>query len=267
MKHRKARKPARRKKARSAAQKAATRALVALMHGRKAGAPRKHPKRTRKAHRHGKVRKPTVKAGFSGGKHRPVVIFKGGRIRRPKKSRIRPHAKFVNPFLGELAVLGNPRRRHHMKHRRSLMLTNPVKGSIAALTEGPKSMMKMEFIKDAVSVGVGYMLPNMVIYKMPGWARDAHWKIYASKVVVVSALAGMAGIISKRAQKAVLLGGAVSILQDLYVDFIAPRIFAMSAPAAAPAGTSTYYGMDAYYGGHELGDMDLGGVGSLADTY
>ena len=262
--------PAKRKKGRTAAQKAATRALVALNKAKRAGAApaKSHSKKGGKAKGH---RKPTIAKGLSSGKHRPVVLGgPHGQLRRPKRSRLSPQARFLNPFLGELAVLGNPRRRHHaMKHRKSIMLRNPIKGSIAAITEGPKSMMKMDFIKDAVSVAAGFVLPNMVITKLPAWARDQHWKVYASKVVVVSMLAGVSGIVSKRVQKAILLGGGISIIMDLYADFILPRL--SPAPAVpAPAATSTYFGTDGlstYYGGHEVGDMELGGAYSLADTY
>lgn len=272
MKHRKTHKVRRGSRRRSAAQKAATRKLVALMKAKRAhkvsrkSRPAKRHRRT--AHRRAS-HKPSIKAGLSVGKHRPVVhVRAGGKLARPKRSRIRPHARFVNPFLGELAVLGgNPRRKRRHTMKSMSLLRNPIKGTLAALTQGPKEMVKVEFLKDAVAVAGGFVLPNMVISKLPASLRDSQWKVYACKVATVSLLAGVSGMVSKRVQKAVLLGGGISILLDLYADFVAPRIAGVAAPAA-PAGTSTYFGMDAYYGGHDgVGESVVDGVGDLAETF
>jgi len=239
MKHKK-------KHRRSAAQKAATKKMLAALHAKKAA-----PRKARKAKR----RKAGKSLLSSRGKHRPVVHVKHGRMYRGKRSTIPSHATFANPFLSELALVGNPRRKRRTKvakrksHRRikySVMRLNPG-GALAKVLSGPKEMIRMDFVKEAASVAVGFVLPNMVVTRLPTNFRDATWKVYASKVVVVSGLSALAAMWNKKVSRAVMLGGGISILLDLYADYILPNIGGATASAAPK--TSAYYGMDAYYGG------------------
>jgi hypothetical protein len=248
MKHRKHR--------RSAAQKAATKKLVSLMKAKRAG---KAP-RVRKA-RHHKRRSLLSRRG----RHRPVVKVSRGRLYRPKRSTIPSRSTFANPFMGELALIGNPMKRRHkaMKkhrksrrsHRRSMTLFRNPMGALAGVTAGPREMIRMEFVKEAASMAVGFMVPGLLITRLPAFMIDATWKRYASKIVLVGLTSSIAGAITnKKVARAVLLGGGLSVLLDVYTDFIAPQVMKIGAPAAAPAqpaGTSVYYGtdgMETYYG-------------------
>lgn len=210
---------------------------------------------------------------LSAGRHRPVVIRKAGKLYRPKRSSIASHATFANPFLGGLAVMGNPRRRKsHRKARRSSrrssrsmsIFRNPLGSSLSGITSAPRQMISKDFLTEASAVAVGFVLPNIVMTSLPAQMRDARWKGYASKVAVVAVLAGASGMVSKRVSKAILLGGGVSLLLDLYTDFVAPMIHGVMTPSA-PSGTAAFYGegndpgMGAYYGepgnpGSGLGD-------------
>lgn len=233
---------------------AAGRAKMAAKRARKAAPKARKP---RKAH---KVR------AAKGGLHRPVVRVKKGRLyRRPGSTLIHPHATFANPFLGEIAMLGNPRkRRSHRRHR--LAWANPP--GVRQLTGGIREMASMSFVQDAVSAAAGFVLPNVVVAWLPPVMRDATWKVYGSKALVVAALAAGAGVASKKVAKMVLLGGGISIMLDLYADFVQPMIQRTSAPAA-PAGTSAYYGTAEDRGvGAYFGTADDRGMGaSIADTF
>lgn len=210
----------------------------------------------------------------SEGRHRPVVKVVRGRLVRPKRSSIPARASFVNPnpFLGELAMIGNPRRKrkharrsYRRSHRRSSsrLFHNPGGKALAAVFAGPKEMASMEFVKDAASVAAGFVLPNMIVAKLPAQFRDSRPKLYVSKVVVIAGVSAAASVVSKRAAKMILLGGGVSLLLDLWMDFAAPMIAGAGAGAAhAPApGTGVYYGPEVgvYYGGE--------GAASVAESF
>jgi hypothetical protein len=150
--------------------------------------------------------------------------------------------------------MGNPRRRksrksHRRSHRRSRSLySNPAFGGVLS---APKELIKKDFMTEAASVAAGFVLPNLVMARLPAAFRDATWKGYASKVAVIAVLSGAAKMVSARASRAILLGGGVSLLLDVYADFIAPAIGGMTRPGTA--GVDAYYGdradgMGAYYG-------------------
>ena len=215
--------------------KASAAQLRALAKGRATLAARRHKK-------------------HSGTKTRRIVK-RHHAVKHTKKRRARriSHMAFPNPFLGELALAGNPRRKHTMKHRRKshrrarrggLLRLNPG-GALAAITAGPREMISGEFVKEAVSVTAGFLVPGFLMPRLPLVLRDATWKAYASKMVLVGGISAVAGMaVSKRVGKLVLLGGGVSILMDLYADFVAPMLSGVMAPrAVAPSsGTSMYYG-------------------------
>lgn len=247
-----------RKKKASAKQIAARKRFAAMA---KSGAFRKKshaaPKRKVKRRRHAR-RKSLLS---SKGRHRPVVHVRKGRLYRPRRSSIPSRATFANPFLGELAVIGgNPMKRrkksHKRTHRRSRRLhRNPGAALIArplsALTAGPREMIKVGFLQEAASVAVGFVAPNLLLPMLPLWARDARWKVYASKAVLVGAVASAAGAVtSKRVRDAILLGGGVSILLDAWADFVAPAVGGPSLreDMGAYYGEPTNEGVAAYYG-------------------
>lgn len=250
---------------RSPAQKAATKKMLAALHAkkhRKAAAPRKA---RRKQHR---------KSLLSvSGKHRPVVHVRKRRMYRGSRSTIPSHAAFANPFLSELALVGNPRKgrrhkmakRHHRRTRRSYGLRLNPSGALQKVLSGPKEMIRMDFVKEAASVAVGFVLPNLVINRLPTTFRDATWKVYASKVVVVSGLSAVAGIWNKRISRAIMLGGGISILLDLYADFLAPYIGAATAAAAPKAGAYYGDGIGTYYGTDGVGEGE--GAPDLAEAF
>jgi hypothetical protein len=159
-------------------------------------------------------------------------------------------------------MIGNPRRKRRKSrksHRRSSRRThsNPGGRAMTAITSPIKEMATMDFAKDAASVAAGFILPNMVVARLPAVMRDSRLKVYGSKALVVAGLSAASSMVSKRAAKMVLLGGGVSILLDLWVDWVAPMV----GGASAPAGTGVYYGddnMGVYYGD---------GVGSLAESF
>lgn len=213
------------------------------------------------------------KKALSAGKHRPVVIRKRHKLYRPKRSSIAKHARFANPFLGGIVTMGNPRRRkshkksHRRSHRRSRgmrLFSNPMAGVMAA----PKQMMSKSYIVEAASVGAGFLLPNAVLSRLPANWRNSTVKAYASKVAVVAVLSTVAGKISKRAGQAILLGGGVSLLLDVYADFIAPKIASMGAGAAAApaAGVSTFYGGQDQGVNTFYGDSAMSGLSGAGDS-
>lgn len=174
--------------------------------------------------------------------------------------------------------MGNPRRRKSRKsHRRARrssrsmsIFRNPVGGLVRSVSSGPREMLSKSFLTEAASVAVGFVLPNMVMTSLPTSMRDAKWKGYASKVAVVAVLAGGASMVSKKVSKAILLGGGVSLLLDLYADYIAPTIHGVIAPAA-PTGTAAFYGnpgdpgMGAFYG--NPGDPGLSDGASIGEAF
>lgn len=178
----------------------------------------------------------------------------------PKRrhSRRKRHAHhFVNPFAGTLMTMGNPprkrrhhmaRRKHHRRHHRRA-LSNPF--SANALLAAPKEMISPEFIMEAAGVAAGFVLPNMAMNYLPvGW-RSSVLTYYASKVGTIAVLSAAGGMVSKRVAKFVLVGGTVSLLLDLYTEFMKGTSPVATAPAGttAPA-TNTFYGnLSAYYGG------------------
>lgn len=176
--------------------------------------------------------------------------------------------------------MGNPRRRKSRKarrsHRRSRSVSvfrNPL-GSLSGITSAPKEMLSKDFLTEAASVAVGFVLPNIVMTSLPTTLRDARWKGYASKVAVVAILSGASSMVSKRVSKAILLGGGVSLLLDLYTDFLAPMIHGTAtAAASAPAATASFYGnpgdpgagMGAFYG--NPGDPGLSDGAAIGEAF
>lgn len=249
----------------SPAQIAARKKFAATFGGKKS---KSSPKRVKKARRKSRRASSILS---KEGKHRPVVIVRKRRLVRPKRSTIPSLATFKNPFLGELAMIGNPRKRrksHKKSHRRSsrrshgmTLFSNPGGKALSAVLAAPREMATAEFAKDAASVAAGFVLPNMIVAKLPANLRDSRVKVYGSKVAVIAGLSAAASIVSKRAAKMVLLGGGVSLLLDAWVDWIAPAL-GQGGPAA-PAGTGVYYGdndgVGVYYG--------TDGVGSLAESF
>lgn len=171
--------------------------------------------------------------------------------------------------------MGNPRRRksHRKSHRRTRrssrsmsIFRNPLGASLSGITAAPRQMISKDFLMEAASVAVGFVLPNIVMTNLPASLRDSRLKGYAAKVAVVAVLAGASGMVSKRVSKAILLGGGVSLLLDLYTDFVAPMIHGVVAPA--PAATAAFYGnpgdpgMSAFYG--NPGDPGVSGLGDGA---
>ncbi len=179
------------------------------------------------------------------------------------KARRRSH-RFVNPYAGTLAVLGNPRKRrhkhmarkrHHRHHRRSH--SNPF--SANALLATPKEMISSDNLMSAASVAAGFVLPNMAMNYLPATWRSTTITYYVSKVGTVVALTAVGSMVSKRIAKFILLGGSVSILLDLYTEWMSGK---SPAPAVAPTtttapATSAFYGnLSAYYGGM-VNDFDV----------
>ena len=252
-----------RRRAASPAQLAARKKFAAKYGGKKRKAKPSRPKAKRRKRR-----------TLGLGRHRPVVIRKRTGLYRPKRSTLKPHAAFKNPFLGQLAVIGgNPmskrksrkgRKSRRRSSRRSVSIfRNPLGSSLSGITSAPRQMISKDYLMEAAAVAVGFVMPNVLMVKLPDTMRDAQWKGYASKVLVVAVLAGGSSAVSKRVGKAILLGGGVSILLDLYTDFVAPMVMGMGAESPAPAsGTSAYFGeggdpgVGAYYG--EGGDPGSG---------
>lgn len=233
-------------------------------HRRKAAASR--PKRV--------VRRKRRKSAMGPGKHRPVVIRRKGRYYRPKRSSLPRKMTLANPFLGGLAMLGNSpmarkrkshkRRSHRRSSRRSrgLALSNP----LPAVLSAPSQMIKKDFVTEAASVAAGFVIPGMILPRLPVSMRDSTLKAYAAKVVIVAGLAGGASLVNKRLSRAVLLGGGVSLLLDVWTDFVAPSVMRIGAPAAA---VNAYYGdpgdpgVGAFYG--QAGDPGVGA--SIGDAF
>jgi hypothetical protein len=173
--------------------------------------------------------------------------------------------------------MGNPRRRKHRRSRRSRslsLLRNPIGGSVAAVAAPVKEMASKEFLIQASSVALGFVLPGIVTSRVVpiNW-RDTALKGYAVKVAVVAGLAGAASLVNKRVSKAILLGGGVSIALDIYTDFVAPALSGVlgggSVPAALPApagGTATYFGdrvsLATYYGDQGLAGAEGASIGA-----
>ena len=253
----------------SPAQIAARKKFAAKYGGKKAksSSPRRVAKKARR-----KVRRVSSILAKEG-RHRPVVIVRKRKLVRPRRSSIPARATFKNPFLGELAMIGNPRKRRKSRsksHRRSgrrrsrgmALFANPGGKALSSILAGPREMATMDFAKDAASVAAGFVLPNMIVAKLPANLRDSRMKVYGSKIAVVAGLSAAASVVSKRAAKMVLLGGGVSLLLDAWVDWIAPAL-GQGGAAPAPGGTGVYYGdepgVGVYYG--------LDGASSLAETF
>jgi hypothetical protein len=145
------------------------------------------------------------------------------------------------------------RRKHRRHHRRSL--SNPF--SANALLSGPKEMISSQFIMEAAGVAAGFVLPNMAMNYLPvGW-RSSTLTYYASKVATVAVLSAVGSMVSRRVGKFVLVGGGVSLMLDLYTEFVGGKGPVSVAPAATPAATNAFYGnLSAYYGGM-MNDWDV----------
>lgn len=140
-------------------------------------------------------------------------------------------------------------RRHHRRHHRALR--NPF--SASSLMATPKEMISTQNIMEAAGVAAGFILPSMVMNYLPVTWRSTTLTYYASKVGTIVVLSAAGAVVSKRVAKFVLVGGTVSLLLDLYAEFVKGVMPVATAPGTAPAaapGTSAFYGnLSAYYGG------------------
>lgn len=197
---------------------------------------------------------------------------------RRKHHKRRHHRRHLarNPVL-------NPRRhrRHHRRHSRGMigrLLGNPG-GMVGTITSPVKELASVDTLMDAGIAAVGFVVPNMVVTRLPAAFRDSTVKAYASKVGAVVAVSAVGGLVSKKAGKLLLLGGAVGLVLDLYTDFVAPHLMGAvhAAPQAAPANRpalSHWFGnssrLGAWYGDNQgafgMGD-GMGGSDSLADAF
>ncbi len=145
-------------------------------------------------------------------------------------------------------------RRHHRRHHRR-SLSNPF--SANALLAGPKEMISSQNIMEAAGVAAGFVLPNMAMNYLPvGW-RSTTLTYYASKVGTIAVLSAVGAMASKRIAKFILLGGSVSIMLDLYAEFMQGKMPVTPAAPAPAAGTQAFYGnLGAYYGGM-MNDWDV----------
>lgn len=175
---------------------------------------------------------------------------------KPRKKQRRLNKRFKNPFAGTLAIMGNPqrkRRKHTMarKHRRHhrRALSNPL--SANAILSPIKELKSPAFIMEAAGVAAGFVLPNMAMNYLPVTWRSTTLTYYASKVGTIALLSAAGGFVSKRVSKFILVGGAVSLLLDLYTEFMkGSSPVTTTAPAPAATGTQAFYGnLSAYYGG------------------
>lgn len=147
------------------------------------------------------------------------------------------------------------RKRHHRHHRRHL--SNPF--SASSLMAAPKAMASSQFIMEAAGVAAGFVLPNMAMNYLPVTWRSSLMTYYASKVATVAVLSAVGSMVSRRVGKFVMVGGGVSLLLDLYTEFVSGKGPLPTGPA--PAGTTApatgaFYGpLGAYYGG--MGDFDI----------
>lgn len=139
-----------------------------------------------------------------------------------------------------------------------MLFRNPGGAALAAVTSGPREVLKGDFIKDALAVSTGFLVPNQVLMRLPAAMINTPVKAYLSKtglIMVGAAIAGKVG--GPRARRGVLIGGALGLVVDIWTDYVSPMITKASAGAPA-AGTGAYYGdrgMGAYYG-----DRGVGGV-------
>jgi hypothetical protein len=162
-----------------------------------------------------------------------------------------------------------------------MIFRNPIGGSVAAVAGPAKEMFSKENVVQASSIALGFVLPGIVTNKfVPVAWRNTALKGYAVKVGVIAVLAGATSMVSKRVSKAILIGGSVSLVLDLYTDFVAPMLGGLVGAAPAPAlpapagGTATYFGdrgVGTYFGDNGLGAYDgasigaaFGGVGDAA---
>lgn len=254
-KKRRKKRPARRKARKAAPKKAAP------------------PKRKRRRGRRRKARK--IGQGLGEGVHRPVIRVKSGRLYRGaakkksrSRSRMRPHQTFVNPYLGEIMTIGNPRRRSRRRSYR-----NPAALSIRGVTGAVKGIASVSFAQEAAFAAVGFLGTKAIMTQLPAVLVDQPWKQIASQVGVVAGMSVVASkFVSRKAGRLIALGGGMGIALDLYAQFVLPLLGDMGGGASS--GTSTYYGTDddsgvadagmgAYYGT----DDDSGVASSLADTF
>ena len=152
----------------------------------------------------------------------------------------------ANPFMSELMTIVNPRhkrkkymakkRRHH---RRTSYLSNPVGG----VMNTAKGIVSKENLEAAAGAAVGFVVSTYVMTNLvPVSFKSTHLTAYASKAGVIILTTVAASFVSKRVAKFVLLGGTVSIIMDLYTDYVAPMISGTVATTAKPAGTSMFMG-------------------------
>jgi hypothetical protein len=122
----------------------------------------------------------------------------------------------------------------------------------------PKEIISAENLTAAAGVAAGFVLPNMAMNYLPVTWRQTTMTYYLSKVGTVVVLSAAAAMISKKVSKMVLLGGSVSLLLDLYTEWMSGKTPAATAPATTtPAATSAFYGnLSAYYGGM-MNDFDV----------
>lgn len=168
--------------------------------------------------------------------------------------------RLVNPFGGEMIMLGNPshkrhrRKKHMARHRRRhkrrhYALSNPF--SVKGILSRPKEMFTKSFAMDALGAAIGLAGTNIALGYVPANFRNSTFKLFASKVGVIVGLSALTGAVSRRVSQMVLIGGGASLLLDLWALWQA-----RTTPAPAP-GTSAYYGdqgTGAFYGDMNMGD-------------
>ncbi len=179
---------------------------------------------------------------------------------RRRRSRRKSLASFVNPFAGTLAMMGNPGGRKHRRkkrtksmarkrrhHKRSRALSNPF--TTSALLSAPRQLVSTENIMEAAGVAAGFVLPGVVMNYLPATWKSTTMTYYVSKVGTVALLSVAGRLVSPRVAKFVLVGGTVSILLDLYAEFVQGKMPVTAAPAATAGGTQAFYGdLNAWYG-------------------
>lgn len=124
-------------------------------------------------------------------------------------------------------------------HRRRRALMNPF--SAGSLMSAPKQLVSTDNIIEAAGVAAGFVLPGMVMNYLPATWRSTTLTYYASKVGTIVVLSAVGRMVSARVAKFVLVGGTVSLLLDLYTEFVGGKAPVTTTPAAA-TGTNMFYG-------------------------
>ena len=156
------------------------------------------------------------------------------------------------------------KRKSYSRKRRRRRYRNPA--LVGGLLAKPRQMFRQDFLMDAAGIAAGFMLPTMGIGFLPVQFRDTPFKYYASKIGVIAGISTLAGAVSKRASRTVLMGGVVSLMLDAWTEIRSRTGAGGPAPEAAPEGTGYWYGDRAGAGGmgywYGEGDDSEGEIGS-----